>query len=60
MESENQFAATLVIIGLGKNVLEARAIGEGMLGDQDLHPVSKDHPTACLVISNGEKRYLCT
>ena len=60
MEWENhQFAVLVVIItGLAKNFLDAKATTGGLLGDQDLHPISEDYPIACLVISKG-KRYYC-
>lgn len=43
MESEKHpFAVTSVIIGSGKNLLDVKATGEGLLGDQDHHPLSED------------------
>lgn len=45
MESENpQFAATLVIIGSGKDLVDAKVTGEGFLGDQDLTQLGRITP----------------
>lgn len=45
MQSENHLlAATLVIIGSGKDLVDAKATGEGFLGDQDLTQLGRITP----------------
>lgn len=52
---KHQFAVLVVIIiGSGKNFLDAKAATGSLLGGQDHHPISEDCLTACLVISKGK------
>lgn len=51
----HHFAASVVVTGSGQNLLHAKTTGKGLLGGEDFYLVSEDHPTACLVISEGEK-----